>query len=81
MPGMHAPIVGRDRELDLLLALLERVVAEQRPHLVTIYGDPGIGKSRLVRELLARLEGTRILVGRCLLLRRRHHLSGRSPRS
>ena len=66
LPGMHAPLVGRERELDLLLALQERVVAEQRPQLVTIYGDPGIGKSRLVRELLARLEGTRILVGRCL---------------
>ena len=66
---MQAPLVGRERELDLLLALQERVVAERRPHLVTIYGDPGVGKSRLVRELLGRLarrRPPRILVGRCL---------------
>ena len=66
LPGMHAPLVGRDGELDLLLTLQERVVAERRPHLVTIYGEPGVGKSRLVRELLRRLEGARILAGRCL---------------
>ena len=70
LPGMHAPLVGRDRELDLLLALHERVVAERRPHLVTVYGEPGVGKSRLVRELLERLrslpEPPRILIGRCL---------------
>ena len=28
-----------------------------RPHLCTLYGEPGVGKSRLVRELVARLEG------------------------
>ena len=70
LPGMHAPLVGRDRELDLLLSLQERVVAERRPHLATVYGDPGVGKSRLVRELLGRLrdrpDPPRIVVGRCL---------------
>jgi class 3 adenylate cyclase/tetratricopeptide (TPR) repeat protein len=68
--GVGSPFVGRERELDLLLALQDRVVAEGRPHLVTVYGEPGVGKSRLVRELLGRLEDTphrpRILVGRCL---------------
>ena len=70
LPGMHAPLIGRERELDLLLALQERVVAERRPHLVTIYGEPGVGKSRLVRELLRRVdsgpEPPRVVVGRCL---------------
>ena len=70
LPGMHAPLVGRDRELDLLVRLQERVVAERRPQLATIYGDPGVGKSRLVRELLGRLrdgpDPPRIVVGRCL---------------
>jgi class 3 adenylate cyclase len=70
LPGVHAPLVGRDRELDLLLALYERVVAERRPHLVTVYGDPGVGKSRLTRELLERLSAgpspPRIVLGRCL---------------
>jgi class 3 adenylate cyclase/tetratricopeptide (TPR) repeat protein len=70
LPGVHAPLVGRDRELDLLLALYERVVAERRPQLVTVYGDPGVGKSRLTRELLGRLSSLpappRIVIGRCL---------------
>ena len=70
LPGLRAPLVGRERELDLLTTLYDRVVAEARPHLVTIYGDPGIGKSRLVRELLDRLGDVdpppRVLVGRCL---------------
>ena len=48
IPGLRAPIVGRDRELALLAALFDRVAAEGRPQLVTIYGDPGVGKSRLV---------------------------------
>jgi class 3 adenylate cyclase len=70
LPGVHAPLVGREGELDLLLTLYERVVAERRPHLVTIYGEPGVGKSRLTRELLQRLSSLavapRIVIGRCL---------------
>ena len=70
LPGVHAPLVGRDRELDLLLTHYERVVAERRPHLVTVYGDPGVGKSRLTRELRQRLSSLpappRVVIGRCL---------------
>jgi len=70
IPGVEAPLVGRGRELDLLAALQERVVAERRPHLATIYGDPGIGKSRLVQELLERLgsaaDAPRVVTGSCL---------------
>jgi len=70
VPGMHAPLVGRERELALLVTLYERAGAERRPHLVTVYGVPGVGKSRLVRELLERLsalgEPPQIVVGRCL---------------
>jgi hypothetical protein len=69
-PGLHAPMVGRERELDLLTTLFDRTVAGGRPELVTIYGEPGVGKSRLAREVGAWLEahrpGTRILRGRCL---------------
>jgi class 3 adenylate cyclase/tetratricopeptide (TPR) repeat protein len=67
---VRAPLVGRDPEIAVLDAVFERVAAERRPHLVTVYGDAGVGKSRLVAEFLARLsEGetpTRILRGRCL---------------
>ena len=62
--------MGRERELDLLLTLYERVVGERRSHLVTVYGEPGVGKSRLTRELLQQLSALpappRIVIGRCL---------------
>jgi class 3 adenylate cyclase len=45
--------VGRDAELGLLRNVWTRVVGERRPHLVTILGEPGIGKSRLADELAA----------------------------
>jgi predicted ATPase/class 3 adenylate cyclase len=57
--------VGRGRELELLEEAWERVRAEQRCELVTILGEPGIGKSRLVSELAARIEG-QVVSGRCL---------------
>jgi class 3 adenylate cyclase/tetratricopeptide (TPR) repeat protein len=65
VPGLRAPIVGRDAELELLASLLRRVAGERRAHLVTIYGDPGIGKSRLVAEFTATSEA-RVVRGRCL---------------
>ena len=48
-----APLVGRERELGMLRAAVERALRERAPGLVTLVGDPGIGKSRLVRELEA----------------------------
>jgi class 3 adenylate cyclase len=47
------PFVGRDAELRILSEA--RVRATRRPHLVTIFGDAGIGKSRLATEFVARL--------------------------
>ena len=49
-------LVGRRRELDLLVDALGRARAEREPQLVTIVGVPGMGKSRLVQELSARIE-------------------------
>ena len=46
------PLVGRARELELLRSALARVREERSPQLVTLVGVPGIGKSRLVVELL-----------------------------
>jgi class 3 adenylate cyclase len=45
-----ASLVGRQRELDLLLDAFTRVRHESEPQLVTLVGVPGIGKSRLVYE-------------------------------
>jgi class 3 adenylate cyclase/tetratricopeptide (TPR) repeat protein len=61
-----APFIGREGELDLLQTTWNRVARSRRAHLVTIFGEPGIGKSRLAHELLASLEGATILIGRCL---------------
>src|SRR3954454_21163525 len=61
-----APLVGRDDDLELLQNLYERAVRERRAHLVTVYGDPGIGKSRLVRELVDGIERATVLSGRAL---------------
>jgi class 3 adenylate cyclase len=46
------PLVGRRRELTLLVETLERVESERAPQLVTLLGAPGIGKSRLAHELV-----------------------------
>src|SRR6266576_2318077 len=61
-------IVGRDRELELLRSLWTRANSDRRPHLVTIVGPPGIGKSRLCHEgaTLIAVEGGRAFRGRCL---------------
>jgi class 3 adenylate cyclase/tetratricopeptide (TPR) repeat protein len=49
-------LVGRRRELDVLQAALARVRAERQPQLVSLVGVPGIGKSRLIYELLQVVE-------------------------
>jgi class 3 adenylate cyclase/tetratricopeptide (TPR) repeat protein len=61
-----APLIGRVRELELLGTVWDKVRADRRTHLVTVFGPPGIGKSRLVHELEPRLahEGL-LLKGRC----------------
>ncbi|MDQ3086381.1 MAG: AAA family ATPase, partial [Actinomycetota bacterium] len=49
--GLRRVFVGRESELDLLRATFRRSVAQGEPHLVTIVGEPGVGKTRLVQEL------------------------------
>ncbi len=67
------PFVGRSRELDLLLATWERVELERRPHLITVLGPPGVGKSRLTAEFTDEVSSRngRIVRGRCLPYRER----------
>ena len=63
---VSAPFVGRESELDLLENTLARTIRDRRPHVFTVYGEPGVGKSRLIREFLAGVEGATILTGRAL---------------
>ena len=67
------PFVGREREIGSLDATWERVVLERRPHLVTVLGPPGVGKSRLAAEFTERIasRGGRVVRGRCLPYRER----------
>lgn len=50
-----APFVGRDPELAQVLSAFERSRLDTTPILVSIAGPPGIGKSRLRREVMARI--------------------------
>jgi class 3 adenylate cyclase/tetratricopeptide (TPR) repeat protein len=61
-------LVGRSRELELIRSFWSRASDEHRPHLITLVGPPGIGKSRLCWELrqLVAAGGGRVLRGRCL---------------
>jgi class 3 adenylate cyclase/tetratricopeptide (TPR) repeat protein len=90
--GPETPFVGRQRELDLLRHAFTAAVAEQTCLLVTVLGEPGIGKSRLAREFVALLgERARIVVGRCLpygegityspLVEILRQIAGREPRA
>jgi class 3 adenylate cyclase/predicted ATPase len=58
----RTPLVGRTRELDLLLGTLERARQERGPQLVTLVGVPGIGKSRLIYELFQAVDADPELV-------------------
>lgn len=62
----ETPIVGRKHELDELLSGYQRVVEEGRPYRLTVVGGPGIGKSRLAREIASQLiSEALVLTGHC----------------
>ncbi|MEP6978789.1 MAG: adenylate/guanylate cyclase domain-containing protein [Thermoleophilia bacterium] len=47
------PLVGRELEKPLLIGTFERAAQQRSVQLVTVVGEPGVGKSRLVAELFA----------------------------
>jgi class 3 adenylate cyclase/tetratricopeptide (TPR) repeat protein len=63
-------LVGRELERALLTGTLERSIRDGTVHLMTIVGEPGVGKSRLVAELGTFIEDRPDLItwrqGRCL---------------
>jgi class 3 adenylate cyclase/tetratricopeptide (TPR) repeat protein len=58
------PLVGRDQELGILLEGLEEAVG-RRGRVVELVGEPGIGKSRLVQELLSHSLDMTVILARC----------------
>ena len=68
--GAHSELVGREAELDTLRAALARARTQSSAQLVTLTGVPGIGKSRLIAELLVLADTDSEIIwwrqGRCL---------------
>src|SRR5215831_6642286 len=63
----EAPLVGREAELGQLVSFCDSVLEERRVGIAAIIGAPGIGKSRLLRELVHGLEGRfTVRWGKCL---------------
>ncbi|MCW5656614.1 MAG: AAA family ATPase [Burkholderiaceae bacterium] len=64
---VDTPIVGREAELQRIAAVYHEVVQQSAVRLVTVVGDAGVGKSRLVHEVVSRITaGATVLRGRCL---------------
>jgi class 3 adenylate cyclase/tetratricopeptide (TPR) repeat protein len=64
---MDVPLVGRESELRLIEEAFDRAGRERRCHLFTVLGEAGVGKSRLVTELVRERDGVgRVLTGQCL---------------
>jgi class 3 adenylate cyclase len=66
----HTPFIGREIDLALLKGVFDKTVAATSPQLVTVVGEPGLGKSRIVAELAAYIDSKPDLItwrqGRCL---------------
>jgi class 3 adenylate cyclase/tetratricopeptide (TPR) repeat protein len=66
MRGLDTPMVGRDAELRLLEAALDLAISRRRCELVSVIGEPGMGKTRLLLEFEAKTTGrARVLHARC----------------
>jgi predicted ATPase/class 3 adenylate cyclase len=63
----RSPLVGRDAEVALLGNAFDQSTAGRRARLVTVIGDAGVGKSRLIADFVASVaDRATVLRGRCL---------------
>lgn len=59
------PFVSRDDELRRIRTVFDEAVAARAARLVTVIGDPGVGKSRLASEFVSGLTGCLAIDARC----------------
>lgn len=64
LQGLNTPMVGRQAELQHLLAAVARAREIQQLQALTLVGDAGLGKSRLLRELMAELKDCTVITVR-----------------
>ena len=55
--GLEAPFVGRAADLQLIISALDESLRERRARLVTVLGEAGFGKSRLLWEFFKHIDG------------------------
>ena len=64
---LDSPMVGRERQLELLRRAFEGAIADNACHLFTVLGTAGVGKSRLLEEFVRTVtDRATVLRGRCL---------------
>ena len=64
---LDLPLIGRHDELAMLRQAFDRALHERRCHLVTVLGEPGVGKSRMVAALRSDVAAdAHVHVGQCL---------------
>ncbi len=68
VPGLQAPLIGRDEEMAQLEAAAERLARDGQGQVIMISGEAGLGKSRLLAEFCEHVgrHRIRILRGNCL---------------
>jgi hypothetical protein len=65
--AVAAPFVGREAEMDLLRGAFAEVAATRTVRLVTVIGDAGVGKTRLISDFIGRVQAeSTVFRGRCL---------------
>jgi class 3 adenylate cyclase/tetratricopeptide (TPR) repeat protein len=65
----HVPLVGRDIEMGMLLGSIDLAITRGRATLIAVEGEGGVGKSRLIEEVLVHVgdsHGIKVIEGSCV---------------
>jgi predicted ATPase/class 3 adenylate cyclase len=72
LESLHAPMIGREKELNFLMEAVKGLQAEGNGKFIVLSGEAGIGKSRLISEMKKRIKGSdlTLLEGQSLTYRK-----------